>query len=161
MLHPGPSPIGRAWAHPTQSRAKAAETHDQRTDRTHMAHPRRRGRELGIGIVGCGGIVQQGHLPAYRKAGLRVVAVYDTNAGRARTSLRLRYPDGGRERRALVGMAGVDIVDIAVPPWVQPGVVSLAAVAGRHILCQKPLALELDQARLIVETAEAPGSCWR
>jgi 2-oxoisovalerate dehydrogenase E1 component len=31
-------------------------------------------RDLGIGIVGCGGIVQYGHLPAYRQAGLKVVA---------------------------------------------------------------------------------------
>ena len=117
-----------------------------------------RGRELGIGIVGCGGIVQQGHLPAYINAGLRVVAVYDKDDSRARSVAHdFAIPTVADSVQQLVDMEGVDIVDIAVPPWVQPGVVSLAAAAGRQILCQKPLALELDQARLIVETAEAAG----
>jgi len=35
--------------------------------------------DYGIGVVGCGGIVNYAHLPAYRRAGLRVVACYDQN----------------------------------------------------------------------------------
>jgi predicted dehydrogenase len=120
--------------------------------------PEGRGRELGIGIVGCGGIVQQCHLPAYQQAGLRVVAVHDANADRARTVARdFGITVVAETVEDLVRMADVDIVDIAVPPWAQPDVVAMAAAAGRHILCQKPLALELDQARKIVETAEGAG----
>ena len=37
--------------------------------------------DYGIGIVGCGGIVNYAHLPAYRAAGLNVVAAFDTNRG--------------------------------------------------------------------------------
>ena len=33
--------------------------------------------DYGIGIVGCGGIVQYAHMPAYRKANFNVVAAYD------------------------------------------------------------------------------------
>ena len=57
----------------------------------------------------------------------------------------------------LVATAGVDIVDIAVPPWVQPEIVALAAAAGRHMLCQKPFALEFETGARMVETAEAAG----
>ena len=58
---------------------------------------------------------------------------------------------------ALVKATGVDIVDIAVPPWVQPEIVALAVAAGRHMLCQKPFSLEMDQARRMVESAASAG----
>ena len=45
--------------------------------------PQGAGRHLGIGIIGCGGIVSGARLPAYRAAGLDVVAVYDTTPARA------------------------------------------------------------------------------
>jgi predicted dehydrogenase len=48
-------------------------------------------------------------------------------------------------------------VDIAVPPAFQPGIVSLAAAAGRHLLCQKPFALDIDTARGMVELADRSG----
>lgn len=116
------------------------------------------GRDMGIGIVGCGGIVQQGHLPAYRQAGLRVVAVHDADIERARVVAReFDIPVVSDSAEALVEADGVDIVDIAVPPRVQPGIVALAVSAGRHILCQKPFALEMDQARKMVQAAESAG----
>jgi predicted dehydrogenase len=120
--------------------------------------PDEQGRDLGIGIVGCGGIVQQGHLPAYRQAGLRVVAVHDTDTDRARAVAReFDIPIVSDSVETLVETAGVDIVDIAVPPWVQPGIVALATSAGRHVLCQKPFSLEMGQARRMVEAAESSG----
>ena len=120
--------------------------------------PEGAGRDLGIGIVGCGGIVSGAHLPAYRAAGLRVLAVHDTDRDRAR-EVAARF---GIERVAgsveeLVDTPGVDIVDIAVPPWVQPDIVPLAAARGRHVLCQKPLALDHATALREVEAAEAAG----
>ena len=116
------------------------------------------GRDLGIGIVGCGGIVQQGHLPAYREAGLRVVAVHDRDSQRARAAAaEFGIPVVTASARELVRAEDVDIVDVAVPPWAQPEIVALAVSAGRHLLCQKPLALEMDQARTMVEAAESTG----
>ena len=120
--------------------------------------PQGRGRGLGIGIVGCGAIVRQGHLPAYQKAGLRVVAAFDADIERARSVARdFDIPNVSDSAEELVNESGVDIVDIAVPPGIQPQIVALAAAAGRHILCQKPLALDMPQAHLMVATAEAAG----
>jgi predicted dehydrogenase len=116
------------------------------------------GRAMGIGIVGCGAIVEQGHLPAYRQAGLRVVAVHDADMERAHAvAHEFDIPVVSDSAEALVETKGVDIVDIAVPPWVQPGIVALAVSAGRHVLCQKPFSLEMDQARQMVEAAESSG----
>lgn len=116
------------------------------------------GRDRGIGIIGCGGIVASAHLPAYRAAGLNVVVVHDLDPAKAREVAERfgvgRVADTVEE---LIATPGVDIVDLAVPPWVQPGMVSLAAQAGKHLLCQKPLALDYTTALEEVETAEAAG----
>lgn len=116
------------------------------------------GTDLGIGIVGCGGIVSGAHLPAYRAAGLRVVAVHDLDPEKAR-SVAAAFEVGvvAPSVEALLATSGVDIVDIAVPPWVQPEIVAQAAAAGRHMLCQKPLALDYATALAEVQTAERAG----
>ena len=116
------------------------------------------GRHLGIGIIGCGGIVSGAHLPAYRAAGLHVVAVHDVDLERARAvATAFEVGTVAESVEALIGVPGVDIVDIAVPPWVQPDIVPVAAAAGKHLLCQKPLALDYETAVFEVEAAEAAG----
>lgn len=120
--------------------------------------PSGQGRDLGIGIVGCGGIIEYGHLPAYRAAGLRIVAVTDVDSEKALTVARdFDIPVVSGTAEELVALPEVDIVDIAVPPWVQPGIVALAAAAGRHMLCQKPFALDFETARAMVQSAASAG----
>jgi predicted dehydrogenase len=48
-------------------------------------------------------------------------------------------------------------VDIAVMPWHQLEIVQKVAAAGKHMLCQKPLSDQFDQAVQIVELAQAAG----
>lgn len=116
------------------------------------------GREMGIGIVGCGGIVQYAHLPAYRDAGLRVLAVHDVDSDKARAvATEFGVPTVAASADEVAATPGVGIVDIAVPPWEQPTIVSRVAAAGRHMLCQKPLALAYPTALEEVETAERAG----
>jgi predicted dehydrogenase len=116
------------------------------------------GRHHGIGIIGCGGIVSGAHLPAYQAAGLRVLAVYDIDQAKAaEVAARFGIPTVAPNADELIATPGVEIVDIAVPPWEQPAIVPLAAAARRHILCQKPLALDYATALAEVETAEAAG----
>jgi predicted dehydrogenase len=84
--------------------------------------------------------------------------VYDLDPERARAVAdEFRVPVVAASAEQLVTTPGVDIVDIAVPPWVQPEIVALAASAGRHMLCQKPFSLEFETARRMVEAAEAAG----
>ena len=116
------------------------------------------GRHRGIGIVGCGGIVSGAHLPAYRAAGLNVVAVHDVDLERARevaSAFGIAHVTESVEE--LIATPGVDIVDVAVPPWIQPDIVPVVAAAGKHILCQKPFALDYATALREVEVAEAAG----
>jgi predicted dehydrogenase len=110
---------------------------------------------MSIGIVGAGAIVRSGHLPAYRDAGMEVVAIADVAVERAHELARefgiaAVYDDG----EALIASDTVDVVDIAVPAQAQPEIALAAIRARKPVLCQKPLALSLCDAAQIVEAAE-------
>jgi predicted dehydrogenase len=116
------------------------------------------GRDLRIGIVGCGGIVQGAHLPAYRAAGLDVTAVFDVDVDKAQAvAAEFSIPAVAASAEELAARPDVDIVDIAVLPWVQPQIVPIVAAAGKHMLCQKPLAMDYATGVAEVEVAEAAG----
>lgn len=112
----------------------------------------------GIAIVGAGAIVASAHLPAYRNMNARVLGVYDLDTHRAR-----QIAEKFDVSRVYAGMADllnddrVRIVDIAVPPQAQEQIVPVIAAAGKHVLCQKPLAMRADTARELVDQCRLAG----
>lgn len=115
--------------------------------------PRR--MDHGIGIVGAGGIVNYAHLPAYKKAGFTVVGITDRNREQADRTAR----DHGigtvyASVDELLHQPEIEIIDIAVYPAEQVNIVEQATAAGKHLLCQKPLADEYSKAVRSVELAE-------
>jgi predicted dehydrogenase len=112
----------------------------------------------GIGIIGCGGIVKGAHLPAYQKYGLNVVGAYD---------LRPEATEGIQEKfgvrrichslEDLLADPEIEVVDIATFPAQRIALIHAALDAGKHILAQKPLALEVAAAREVVEKAARLG----
>jgi predicted dehydrogenase len=114
--------------------------------------------DYGIGSIGAGGIVQYAHMPAYKKVGFRCVAVYDLNKEAAqKVADDFGIPKVYDNLEDLLADPAVDIVDIAVPPWVQHEIVAQAAAAKKHMLCQKPLSDSFAHAVQIVEAAKAAG----
>jgi predicted dehydrogenase len=112
----------------------------------------------GIGIVGAGAIVNAGHLPAYRKAGFNVVAIADTNFDAARSTAQTWDIDAAYGSvEELLADPKVEIVDIAVTPQAQFDIASAVFDAGRHALCQKPFAEDLEPAIELVARAERAG----
>jgi predicted dehydrogenase len=112
----------------------------------------------GIGIVGCGGIVKLAHLPAYAGYGVRVVGVYDP-VPEATEGIDERF-DVGRVFESfddLLAHPEIEVVDVATPPEVRVDLVQRALEAGKHVLAQKPLALDVRAARELVEEAERRG----
>ena len=111
-----------------------------------------------LAIVGAGGIVDYAHLPAYEKAGLEVVGIYDLDSERAadvaqRHGISKKY--GSLDE--LLDDSRVEVVDIAVLPWAQPEIASAALEAGKHLLCQKPLAMDVETAEGLSADAESRG----
>ena len=109
----------------------------------------------GIAIVGAGGIVNYAHLPAYKKAGFRVVGITDRNREQAeRTAKQQGIPKVYGSMEELLREPDVEIVDVAVYPAEQLAIVEQATAAGKHLLCQKPLADDYAKAVRSVELAE-------
>lgn len=110
---------------------------------------------LGVGIIGCGYAAQRLHLPALRSLpATRVVAIADTDPERLRLvagrfAIARRYQD----HEALLRDPEVDAVAVCVPPRAHAAIVLAALDAEKHVLVEKPLCLDLDEADLLVERA--------
>jgi predicted dehydrogenase len=110
------------------------------------------------GLIGCG-FFAANHLNAWAQVqGAEIVALCDRDAGRlAETATTFgidrTYTDSGEMLRK----AGVDFVDIATTVPSHRPLVELAAGAGAHMICQKPLANSMNDARAMVAAAAAAG----
>jgi predicted dehydrogenase len=106
-----------------------------------------------IVIIGAGGIVHDAHMPAYRKAGFQVQGIFDIDTDRAKKvaedwGIETVYPDLDS------ATAFTDVVyDLPLPPVAVPDVLE-ALPDGVPVLIQKPLGLNLEQAKVIREICE-------
>lgn len=114
--------------------------------------------DYGIAVVGCGGIVNYAHLPAYTTHRLNVLGCFDADHDAAQTTA------AGHGLPRVYGSLGelladdaVEIVDVAVQPWHQRAIAERALTAGKHLLLQKPLAVELADGAAIVEAGRRAG----
>ncbi|HET6339794.1 MAG TPA: Gfo/Idh/MocA family oxidoreductase [Polyangiales bacterium] len=109
-------------------------------------------------IVGFGFIAESGHLPAYQSRDeFEIAAVADISPARrevaARALPRARiYAD---HESLLAHEAGeLDFVDITAPPYAHTPVARDALSSGLHVLCEKPLATDVDDALGLFALAE-------
>lgn len=112
----------------------------------------------GIAIVGIGGIVKSSHLPAYAKYGIPIAAVYDIRP-EATESIQNDFSIGrvARSYDEILEDPGIEVIDIATFPEQRIPLVRRALEAGKHVLSQKPLALDIASARELIELADVNG----
>jgi len=111
--------------------------------------------DFGIGICGAGFIVEACHLPAYRKAGFNVAGIYSrTKAHAERLAKQFNIPKVYGSFEEMCQDPKVEVVDLAYPPHEQLNLVRTATKARKHVLCQKPLAMNYREAKEIVELAD-------
>ena len=110
-------------------------------------------REFGIGLIGLG--IGQQHLLGYQRQNLRVAAICDKDTTRLNEIGNTFGVDKRYTRIAdLIADTDVDVVDMAVQPWIRSPIVKAAAEAGKHILCQKPFSMSMQQAVEMVNISE-------
>ena len=111
-----------------------------------------------IGLIGCGGITQS-HLGAYRAAGFRVAALSSRSRERAESRRAEFFPDAEihADWRELLSRDDVRVVDVATHAAVRPPIVEAALRAGKHVLSQKPFALDLATGARLVRLADDLG----
>ncbi|MBG7607376.1 MAG: Gfo/Idh/MocA family oxidoreductase [Verrucomicrobia bacterium] len=113
-----------------------------------------------IGVLGSGFIVSECHLVSYQKLGYNPVAIASrTKANAEKAAQRFGIETVYDDYQALLDDASLEVLDIAVPPQQQPDLIRAACKRGtaKAILAQKPLALELAEARELVEVCEQAG----
>jgi len=113
---------------------------------------------VGLALIGCGGITQS-HLQAYGKAGYNVVVLCSRAREKAEARAAEFFPDAAvtTDYREVLARGDVSVVDIATHADVRPPIADAALRAGKHVLCQKPLALEMATAQQLVGLADQVG----
>jgi len=94
------------------------------------------------------------HVPTLRNAGFDVVALVGRDEARtARRAARLDIPSVCTSLRDALQLPGVDAVTIATPPDTHAALAREACDAGRHVICEKPFALDRHEAAAMLASA--------
>ena len=122
-------------------------------------------RTVRIGLIGSG-FMGKSHAVAYRNVPLifspsaeptlELLADVDAETARAAASA-LGFRRWSADWRALVEDPEVDIVDITTPNFLHKEMALAAIAAGKHVYCEKPLALTAADAKAMADAAEAAG----
>jgi UDP-N-acetyl-2-amino-2-deoxyglucuronate dehydrogenase len=114
-----------------------------------------------IGLIGCGWIVERGHAVTLREVDeVQVVAASDLSRDRALLvgdMLGLGEADCVSDYRAVLERADVDLVSVGTPPATHREIVCAAAAAGKHVICEKPIATTLADADAMIDACEQAG----
>lgn len=116
---------------------------------------------IDVAVIGCGNIAATGHLPAWQEAqaagAARIVGVCDDDLDRAEAlAEQFGVPAFGSVDE-LLATARPQVVSVATPPFSHRALAIRALEAGCHVLCEKPIAPTLDDARAMVEAAARAG----
>jgi predicted dehydrogenase len=114
---------------------------------------------LGIAIIGTGGITLQNHMPGLALCpDVKVTALCDTDAATlARSAESCPGASTFTDYREVMQRKDVDAVIIATPNFVHAPIALAAIAAGKHVLCEKPIALNFPEARDMYKAAEKAG----
>lgn len=115
--------------------------------------------KIKVGIIGTSGFAEGSHIrPLAAHPEAQIAAVCGRNPARA-AELAHRYsiPQVFTEYRELIQSGGVDAVVIVTPDDLHYPMTMAALAAGKHVLCEKALAMNQAQAREMYETAERLG----
>ncbi|GAA1847510.1 Gfo/Idh/MocA family oxidoreductase [Pseudonocardia ailaonensis] len=117
---------------------------------------------LRVGIVGCGNVALNFHVPAYRALPGRfaIVGLADPTPERlelGREAAGLAADQVHPDAAALLARDDVDVIDVCTPQHLHRDLVVAAAAAGKHVLCEKPIAARPADAAAMVEAARQAG----
>ena len=113
--------------------------------------------DVGVAVAGTG-FIGPVHVEALRRAGATVVGILSSSPEKsARVAAALGIPRGYRDFDDLLADPGVDSVHITVPNRLHFEMAKQALAAGKHVLCEKPLAMNSQESAELVRIAAAAG----
>ena len=114
---------------------------------------------INIGIIGCGKIAQVRHIPEYEaNQNAQIAGYYDINTDRAQE---IAAKHGGKvysSYKELLADPIIDAVSVMTSNATHSEVAVAALEAGKHVLCEKPMAMNLEECEAMVAAARRTGS---
>lgn len=155
LLRPPPlTGRGVAFDEPRPRRARASRDADQLVLPDPFAGAT---GELRIGMLGCGDIATHNAGAIASAPNARLVACYDPSIELAQDIADAHGAERVLSAEALVEHPSVDAVFISVPHHLHEPLALLAIAAGRHVIVEKPLAVDVRSAETIVAAAASAG----
>lgn len=116
--------------------------------------------EVRVGIVGTGGFANQVHMPGYdAHPKAKIAGVCDILSDRAKAASEKFGADIVTEDyNDLVTRDEIDAVDIVTPNVVHVPAALAAIKAGKHVICEKPLAMNVAEAQTLISAANETGA---
>ena len=123
-------------------------------------------RDIGVAVIGAG-MAGRAHAHGYRSAGtvfspglppVRLVSVADINEELAAdTARRYGFERSDTSWQAIVKADDIDVVSVVVANHLHREIVTELAAAGKHVLCEKPLAPTSADAQAMIDAVDAAG----
>jgi len=114
---------------------------------------------LRIGLIGTGGIMRGAHMPGWTSAkDVQISAICDADQGTAERFAKDFGIPANRvftDYHKLLEISEIDAVDVATPNLAHPAVVISALHAGKHVLCEKPLAVTTNDVLAMTKASRA------
>jgi len=119
------------------------------------------GKKLKVGIIGCGGIAEQKHLPAVSAIKeTEITAFCDIVPEKAENCRKKFGAEGAKtysDYKELLKDKSIDVVHICTPNRSHCPITVEALEAGKHVMCEKPMATSYEDAKKMTDTAKKTG----
>ncbi|OIJ22285.1 dehydrogenase [Anaerobacillus alkalidiazotrophicus] len=113
---------------------------------------------LKIGVIGCGSIAKHRHLVEYaQNEQVEIVAVCDIVKERVTEFAELYEAKAYTNYEDLLANEDIDAVSVCTPNYLHAPISIAALNAGKHVLCEKPMATSKEDAEEMIQAAEASG----
>jgi len=118
--------------------------------------------KLKVGVIGCGGIANGKHMPALRSQAdkCEMVAFCDIIIERAEKAAKEYGAEGAKvylDYKELLEDKTIDVIHVCTPNRTHSLIAIAALEAGKHVMCEKPMAKTAAEARAMLETAKRTG----
>jgi predicted dehydrogenase len=112
-------------------------------------------KTLRVGLVGVGVAAQVSHIPALKRIeDLELVALCDRDPEKAsRVAQKFSIPRSTNRLDDLLEDESLDAIDLCTPNFLHAPMATAALEAGKHVLCERPLARSADEARQMLRAA--------
>lgn len=111
-----------------------------------------------VGIIGCGKIAQVRHIPEYSELeDVELAGFYDVNKERTKELAEVHNATAYGSYEELLADASIDAVSVCAANSVHAEITIKALEAGKHVLCEKPMAMTLDECQAMVDAADKSG----